>query len=94
MNKIQECAKLLSSPVMCRNAMDRAISEYPISTQQHLSKATGKRPWMGAAACCVAIGATEEEVRVAWNFHMTPAQQESANAIADSVIAEWESGNA
>jgi hypothetical protein len=94
MNKIQECAKLLSNADLCRVAMERAILEYPISTQQHLSKTQGRRPWIGAAACCVAIGAIEEEVRVAWNFYMTPEQQSLANEIADYVIAEWERGNA
>jgi hypothetical protein len=94
MNKVQECAKLLSSPNECRKAMLRAVNEYPISAEQHLTKSMGKRPWVGQAACCVEIGATEEETRVAWNFYMSAAQQDSANAIADSVISDWEINNA
>ena len=94
MNKIQECANLLSSPELCRVSMERALIEYPISAQQHLSKSSGRRPWIGAAACCVSLGATEEETRVAWNFYMHPGQQDVANAIADEVIAKWERGNA
>ena len=90
MLRIQECARVLATPVLCREAMEKAISSYPISAEQHLSKSTGRRPWIGQAACCVALGATEEETRIAWNFYMTPEQQDSANAIADEVIADWE----
>lgn len=94
MNKIQACAKLLSSPGDCLAAMERAVNEYPISAEQHLTKSMGRRPWIGQAACCVEIGATEEETRVAWNFYMSPSQQDSANQIADAVIDKWESCNA
>jgi hypothetical protein len=93
-NKIQLCAKVLSSPDECRMAMTGAVNEYPISAQQHLSKPAGRRPWIGQAACCFAVGAIEEETRIAWNFYMTQEAQDSANAIADDVIAEWEAKNA
>lgn len=92
--RIQDCARLLASPAVCRGAMERAIEAYPISAEQHLSKPTGRRPWMGQAACAVELGATEEETRIAWNFYMKPAEQESANRIADEVIAQWELANA
>jgi hypothetical protein len=94
MLKIQACAKVLADPERCRASMLRAIHVYPISAEQHLSKSTGRRPWMGQAACSAAIGATEEETRIAWNFYMTPEEQASANAIADDVIAQWERANA
>jgi hypothetical protein len=94
MNRVQQAAKLLSTPDACRTAMVRAVNEYPISAEQHLTKPNGKRPWIGQAACSVQLGALEEETRVAWNFYMTPDAQASANAIADEVIAEWELANA
>jgi hypothetical protein len=94
MSRIQECAKVLTNPDRCRTSMRRAIESYPISAEQHLSKTTGRRPWMGQAACCAVLGATEEETRIAWNFYMTPEAQASANAIADEVISEWEMANA
>lgn len=94
MTKVQECARLLADPAACHKAMRRAVAEYPISAEQHLSKSYGRQPWLGQAACCVELGATEEETRVAWNFYMTPQQQVSANGVADAVIAEWERGNA
>lgn len=94
MNKIQACAKLLSSPDDCRQAMQSAVNSYPISAQQHLTKSMGRRPWLGQAACCVDIGATEEETRVAWNFYMSASQQDMANRIADEVIEAWEQSNA
>lgn len=74
--------------------MKKAIDTYPISAEQHLTKSGGRRPWMGQAACCVEIGATEEETRVAWNFYMTATQQDCANQVADDVIDLWEVGNA
>lgn len=94
MSRIQDCARLLSYPDRCRAAMLQAIAQYPISAEQHLSKHSGRRPWMGQSACCVELGATEEETRIAWNFYMTPDAQASANAIADEVIAKWEAANA
>lgn len=94
MSRIQECAKVLTAPQLCRDAMVKAIEAYPISAEQHLSKSNGRRPWMGQAACCIALGATEEETRIAWNFYMTPQAQASANLIADAVIREWETANA
>lgn len=94
MTRIQECAKVLSDPVRCRDAMQQAIEDYPISAEQHLSKAGNRRPWMGQSACCAMLSATEEETRVAWNFYMTPSAQASANSIADEVISKWEKSNA
>ena len=94
MLRVQECAKLLTDQIRCRTAMLSAIREYPISAEQHLSKSSGRRPWIGQAACLVALGATEEETRIAWNFYMTQEGQDSANKIADDVILEWEQANA
>lgn len=90
MNNIQKCARLLADKDQCRAAMQKAVDQFPISAEQHLSKSLGRRPWIGQAACCAVIGATEEETRIAWNFYMTPQEQDSANAIADEVIANWE----
>ena len=94
MLKIQQCARVLSNADLCRAAMVDAIEAYPISAEQHLSKREGRRPWMGQAACSAALGATEEETRVAWNFYMSEESQNLANEIADEIIAEWESCNA
>lgn len=94
MTRVQQAARLLSDPQACRAAMQRAVNQYPISAEQHLSKPSGRRPWMGQAACSVELGALEEETRIAWNFYMTPDAQASANAIADDVIAQWEAANA
>ena len=94
MNRIQDCAKLLSDPVKCTAAMVRAVTEFPISAEQHLSKPGGRRPWIGQAACCAALRATEEETRIAWNFYMTDDARNQANRIADEVIGQWESAHA
>jgi hypothetical protein len=93
MSIIKKCAALLSDPDLCRASMVDALNSYPISAEQHLTKPTGRNPWIGQAACCSALKATEEETRIAWNFYMTQDQQDSANRIADDVISEWERGN-
>ena len=93
MNKVQQCARLLADSVLCKEAMEKAVDSYPISAEQHLSKPGNRNPWMGQAACCVWLSATEEETRIAWNFYMTKEEQDSANNIARHVIARWESKN-
>lgn len=93
--RIAAAKATLADPAHCREAMLEAIQQWPISAQQHLSKVhTNRRPWLGQAACAMSSEATEEETRIAWNFHMTPAEQCSANAIADELIAAWETENA
>ena len=94
MNLVQKCAALLSNSIECEKAMREALIAYPISARQHLTKPFGRNPWIGAAACLYAHGATEEETRIAWNFYMTEEAQDEANRIADCVIEEWESENA
>jgi hypothetical protein len=94
MNKIQMCAQVLSNEGQCKLAMIGAVNKFPISAEQHLTKPMGKRPWIGQAACCYQVGATEEETRIAWNFYMTPESQAMANRVADEVIEMWEKGNA
>ena len=94
MTRVQDCARLLGNPTRCKDAMERAVSEYPISAEQHLTKPYGRRPWIGQAACSVELDATEEETRIAWNFYMTEIEQDRANAVADSVISKWEMMNA
>ena len=91
MNKISEAKHTLSNPERCKRAMLGVINEYPISSQQHLSKHwMNRKPWLGQAACCLDCGANEEETRIAWNFYMSKEEQDSANSIADEVIKEWE----
>jgi hypothetical protein len=94
MLKVQEAAKVLTDPVRCEYAMRQALERFPISAEQHLSKPVGRRPWIGQAACLAAVGANEEETRIAWNFYMTKEGQDSANAIANRLIEEWELANA
>lgn len=93
--RIAAARETLSDAAICRESMKEAIETWPISAQQHLSKAhTNRRPWLGWAACAWRCGATEEETRIAWNFYMTATEQDSANTIADDLIAQWERTNA
>lgn len=95
MNKITEAKNTLSDKKKCRMSMDFVVDAWPISAKQHLSKHwLNRRPWLGQAACNFSCGANEEETRIAWNFYMSKEEQDSANAIADEIIAEWEKKNA
>lgn len=94
MNKVQQAKKTLSDTNECIEAMRNAINAWPISAKQHLSKHwTNRNPWLGQAACSFAVGATEEETRIAWNFYMSKEEQDSANRIASELIAQWERDN-
>lgn len=88
--KIKQCKDLLSDKSRCEAAMIAVITQWPISSAQHLSKISGKRPWLGQAACCFELGATEEETRIAWNFYMTDEGRQQANDVADEVINIWQ----
>lgn len=91
MTKIKEAKDVLSDKGRCETAMRMVINAWPISTQQHLSKHwLNRNPWLGQAACNCYVGATEEETRIAWNFYMSKEEQDSANEIANRIIAEWE----
>lgn len=95
MNKISEAKNILSDKKKCRMSMEFVVDAWPISAKQHLSKHwLNRRPWLGQAACNFSCGANEEETRIAWNFYMTKEEQDSANAIADEIISEWEKKNA
>lgn len=91
---IINCATLLSNSNMCRQAMIKAISEFKLSAEHHLTKQQNKKPWLGQAACNIELNATEEETRIAWCQHMTESSQNKANKIADFLINNWRIDNA
>lgn len=74
----------------CLPAMQRVVEEWPISSKHNLSNAnSNRRSWLGQAACCIEVGSTEFETRMAWK-ELTKEQQSDANKCADFVIKEWE----
>ena len=91
--KIEQAEKskqLLQEPL---EAMQRVISEWPISTKHNLSNAgSNRKSWVGQAACCLSVGSTEFETRMAWK-ELAKEQQFYANQCADIVIKQWETEN-
>jgi hypothetical protein len=93
--KIILAEKVLSTPELCRLYMTRSVDKWKNSAEHNLSKYwINRRPWLGWAACCFSVGATEEETREAWNMRMSEKEKDQANAIADEVIELWTRKNA
>jgi len=85
--------RLLSNPTSFRGACERVMSEWPISLAENLSNTSAnRRAWMGRAACCIQVGATERDTRSAWAL-MSERKREEANNIADAFIKKYEKEN-
>ncbi len=66
------------------------LTQWPTTTSVHLSdRARNRRAFMGAAACCLEVKATEMSTRAAW-WRLTEQQQATANRMADIAIKQWE----
>jgi hypothetical protein len=75
-----------------RDAMLRAVTEWPISCIHNLSAANvNRQAWLGHAGCCIATGSPEDCTRLGWHT-LTQAEQDEANRAADHAIAAWETG--
>ncbi len=91
---IRDTAALLANPAAFRDAMRRALKEWPNSTAHALTTpGLNRRAWLGHAGCYLATGSPEETTRLGWH-DLDDAEQRWANAAADDVIAEWERANA
>lgn len=83
-------AALMKEPDSFKEAMQRALKEWPISCEMNLSaKCMNRRAWLGHAGCCIGCDSPEEATRTGWHM-LTEEEQTIANAVADEVIAEWE----
>ena len=72
--------------------MCRAIDEMPNSAMHNMSKPwLNRSPWLGQSACFIAVGATEEETRLAWCQKLSFEQQNKANNQAKKAMKYWES---
>lgn len=87
--RVKQAASILGTPSICRKAMEKVVSEWPIATEYNLSNAEiNRKAWLGQAACSCYAGIHEDETREAWGI-MTEAQRTEANRIAASIIKEW-----
>lgn len=87
-DRIKLSMKVLSNPNLCKLSMEKVIKEWPVSTAVNLSIPGCQRPWLGRAACCIKYGISENITRIAW-WKLALEKQDSANAIADTIINAW-----
>lgn len=81
---------LLRDPDGLWAAMSAVIREWPHATAVNLSHTSQNRQaWLGQAACCWNHGVPDFVTKQGWH-QLTQDEQNQANDIADSVIAEWE----
>lgn len=81
---------ILRDDVRLYDAMTYVANHWPVSAEMNLSNSSRNRQaWLGQAACCWMVHATEEETKAAWRS-LTAEEQSSANAVADRVVKEWE----
>lgn len=87
--RVQQAAKILGTPEICRKAMQKVVAEWRVSTEYNLSNAEiNRKAWLGQAACCCWAGIHEDETREAWGI-MTEPQRVEANNIAAAIIKHW-----
>lgn len=81
---------ILKDPERLYDAMYYVTHHWPISSATNLTNPSrNRRAWLGQAACCWIVHATEEETKQAWR-KLKKEDQDAANAVADRAIAEWE----
>lgn len=86
---IEKAIACLSDKKICRECMERVVSEWKIATAQVLTNPENNgRAWLGQCACFMYGGCHDEETRKAWVM-LRPEIQKAANKIAEEVIYGW-----
>ena len=86
---IQKAIELLSDAKLCREYMQKVVTEWPIATEEVLTNPDSNgRAWLGQCACFMYGRCHDEETRKAWVM-LKPSVQTTANKIADQVIKAW-----
>lgn len=71
-------------------AMLRAINEWPISCEHHLTDISiNRKAYIGHCAVCLELGIPEYITRKAWGY-LTQEQQDKANKQAENAIKQYE----
>ena len=85
--------QLMANPDSFRDAMRRALDEWPRSVAVALTNPSlNHRAWIGHAGCYLATGSPEEATRIGWH-QLDEGEQAAANAAADEAIEEWHARN-
>jgi|JI9StandDraft_1071089.scaffolds.fasta_scaffold17493_4 hypothetical protein len=86
---IDAASTLMADPVRFKDAMLRAIEEWPNSCEVAMTTPSlNHLAWFGHAGCCIATGSPEDCTRLAWHT-LDEYEQAAANDVASQVIAEW-----
>ena len=86
---IRAAEALMVNPEAFRDAMRRALNEWPRSVSVALTNPSmNHRAWIGHAGCYLATGSPEETTRLGWHL-LDEGEQLTANETADAVITEW-----
>lgn len=87
---IQAAADLMRDSDAFKEAMQKAVLEWPVSVETALTAdAVNRIAWLGHAGCCIATGSPEESTRAGWHT-LDMAEQDEANRVAQEVLDEWE----
>lgn len=83
-------AELMRDPEAFKNAMRKAITQWPRSCEHNLSaKNMNRLAWTGHAGCCIELESPEECTRLGWHL-LNQHEQDEANRVAQEVVDEWE----
>lgn len=88
---VLDSVKLLSRGGEFAETAREMLREWPHAAAHNLNLPTGRRAWIGQAACCYHHGATAAETCAAWG-RLPNEVQRRANEIADTVIGEYLNG--
>lgn len=87
--RVEKAIELLSDEKLCREYMQKVVSEWVIATEEVLTNPESNgRAWLGQCACFMFARCHDEETRKAWVM-LKPSIQKAANKIADQVITAW-----
>jgi hypothetical protein len=86
---VQASADLMIDSKRFKAACLRVIAEWPNSCESNLTASViNHQAWIGAAACALNHGASEDMTRLGWRT-LSQEQQDAANTVADQAIHEW-----
>ena len=87
--EVEAARELLANPPGLGEAMRDACAAWPIAAEHNLTnEEQNRRSWLGHAACHYTTGAVRLATCAAWGM-LTDDQRDDANAVADTVLADW-----
>jgi hypothetical protein len=83
-------ARLLGDPDTFYAAATRMVQDWTNAAEHNLTNTEqNRRAWIGQATCCHLAGIPEAATRLGW-WLLLLTERDTANAVADRVIGEWE----